>query len=176
MSCVVGLVDRKKVYLGSDGIATDIDGECRPINIPKIFKRGSFIIGFTGSIRTGQIIQRSRYRIPTSIWGWPDLIREQTTKKGAMVISDENGEVIGSNFIIGHKGKLYELLCDFQLNEVNGFGYTAIGAGSTPALGSLFTSENFDFLGPDERIRMALEAASEFSKSCGPPYTIKVLK
>jgi ATP-dependent protease HslVU (ClpYQ) peptidase subunit len=174
MSCIVGLVDKKKVYLGSDGIASTEDGDKHPVNAIKIFKKGSYIFGFAGSIRTGQIIQRSTYKLPKNIWGWPDLIREQITKKGAIFTPEGQGELQSSNFIIGHKGKLYELLCDFQLNEVNEEGYTAIGAGSMLALGSLYTSKGLDFT-PTERVYLALNTATQFVTSCGPPYTIEVL-
>jgi ATP-dependent protease HslVU (ClpYQ) peptidase subunit len=175
MSCIVGLVDKKKVYLGSDGIASTEDGDMHPIYAIKMFKRGSYILGFAGSIRTGQIIQRGSYKLPKNIWGWPDIIREQITEKGAIVTAEGQVQIQMSNFIIGHKGKLYELLSDFQINEVNEEGYTAIGAGTTVALGSLFTSKGLDFT-PEQRIYLALNAAAEFVASCGPPYTIKVLE
>ncbi len=174
MSCVIGLVDKKKVYLGSDGVASTEDGDSRPIDAIKIFKRGSYLFGFAGSIRTGQIIQRGRYRLPKTIWGWPDIIREQITKKGAMT-SQEQAELQTCNFIVGYKNKLYEILADFQLNEINEKGYTAIGSGSSIAFGSLFTSDGLNFT-PEQRIYLALNAAAEFARSCGPPYTIKVLK
>ncbi len=174
MSCIVGLVDKKKVYLGSDGIASTDDGDKHPINAIKIFRRGSYLFGYAGSIRTGQIVQRGTYKLPKNIWGWPDLIREQITKKGAMIISEGQGQIQSSNFIIGHKGKLYELLCDFQLNEVNKLGYTAIGAGSMAALGSLYTSNGLDFTA-EQRVYLALDSATEFLTSCGLPYTIEVI-
>ena len=174
MSCIIGLVDKKKVYLGSDGIASTEDGDKHPVNAIKIFRRGSYLFGYAGSIRTGQIVQRSTYKIPTNIWGWPDLIREQITTKGVIFTTEGNGELQGSNFIIAHKGKLYELLCDFQLNEVNEIGYTAIGSGSTVALGSLYTSNGLDFT-PEQRVYLALDAATQFVASCGPPYTIEEL-
>ena len=144
MSCVIGLIHRKQVFLGSDGIASTDDGDARPIHAVKIFSRGSFLIGFAGSIRTGQIIQRSSYRLPKRIWGWPDLIREQITIKGAMTNQDQ-AEIQTCNFIIGYKGKLYEVLADFQMNEVNHHGYTAIGSGSPIAFGSLFILASSSF-------------------------------
>ena len=174
MSCIVGLVDKKKVYLGCDGIASTEDGDTHPVHAIKIFKRGSYLFGFAGSIRTGQIIQRASYKLPKTIWGWPDVIREQITEKGAMVRGEGQVQIQMSNFLIANKGKLYELLSDFQINEVNEEGYAAIGAGSTIALGSLFTSKGLDFT-PEQRIYLALNASTEFVASCGPPYTIKVL-
>jgi len=174
MSCVVGLVHKKFVYIGCDGIASTEDGERRPIHAIKIFRKGPYLIGFAGSIRTGQIIQQNDFKPPKGIYGWPDAIREQITEKGAMVKSDESGEMQATNFLIAYKGKLYELLCDFQINEVNADGYTAIGAGSGIALGSLFTSKGLDFT-PEQRVQLALYSATEFMGSCGPPYLIEVL-
>jgi len=174
MSCIVGLIHKKKVYLGCDGVASTEDGDRHPINATKIFRRGSYLFGFAGSIRTGQIIQRSSYKLPRNIWGWPDIIREQITERGAMIRSEGQVEVQSSNFIIASKGKLYELLSDFQINEVNKEGYTSIGAGSSIALGSLFTSKDFD-LTPEQKVYLALNAATEFLTSCGPPYTIEVI-
>lgn len=174
MSCVIGLIDHKKVYIAADGLATTEDGEARPIIAIKIFKKGPYLVGFAGSIRTGQIIQRSRYAAPKSIWGWPDIIREQITEKGAMYSGEGHSEMQGSNFVIAHKGKLYEILSDFQINEVNETGFTSIGSGSMAAYGSLFTSKDMGMT-PEERLTLALDSASFFVKSCGPPYVIEVL-
>ena len=174
MSCVIGLVHKKKVYLASDGLASTEDGDTRPINAVKLFRKGSYLLGYAGSIRIGQIIQRGTFKLPTKIWGWPDIIREQITKKGAITKDDAQADAQTSNFVIGYKGKLYEMLSDFQMNEINKKGYTAIGAGSTIALGSLYTTADLDWE-PEDRLYKALNAATEFARACGPPFTIKVI-
>jgi len=175
MSCVIGLIDKSYVYIASDGVASTEDGDKRPIDAIKIFRKGPYIFGFAGSIRTGQIIQHGDFEPPKSIWGWPDLIREQITKKGSMITGEGQTEIQGANFLIGCKGGiLYEMLSDFQMNEVNKTGYTAIGAGSTIALGSLYTSGDLGW-GPEDRLYKALNAATEFARACGPPYKIEVL-
>lgn len=174
MSCVIGLVHKKKVYLASDGLASTDDGDTRPINAVKLFRKGSYLLGYAGSIRTGQIIQRGTFKLPTKIWRWSDIIREQITKKGAITKDDGQADAQTSNFIIGHKGKLYEILSDFQMSEINEKGYTAIGAGSTIALGSLYTTADLDWE-PEDRLYKALNAATEFARACGPPFTIKVI-
>jgi len=174
MSCVIGLVHKKNVYLAADGVATTDELELRPIDSIKIFRKGPFILGYAGSVRTGQIINYGDYDLPETIWGWADIIREQITEKGAMITSDGQTEMQGANFIIGYKKKLYEVLSDFQVNPVNSIGYTAIGSGSGFAVGSLFTSADGDFT-PEQRLYLALEAAAQFSGACGPPYKIEVL-
>lgn len=171
MSCVIGLKQKKTVWLACDGVASTEDGEIRPIVAIKLFKKGPYLMGFAGSIRTGQIIQYGKFTIPKSIWGWPDIIREQITEKGAMGQGEDQVQMQGCNFIIGHGSNLYEILSDFQINEIDHRGYTAIGAGSTIAMGSLFTSTGFSMTA-EERLRMALHAATEFVGSCGPPYKV----
>jgi ATP-dependent protease HslVU (ClpYQ) peptidase subunit len=175
MSCVIGLKHKNDVYVAADGVASTEDGDTRPIKAVKIFRRGNYLLGYAGSIRTGQIIQRGDFKAPKSIWGWPDLMREQINIGGALItIGETQSQMSGSNFIIAHKGKLYETLCDFQINEIGELGFTAIGAGATIALGSLFTSQDMDFT-PEQRLYLALESASEFARSCGPPYVIERL-
>ena len=175
MSCVIGLVHKKRVYLASDGVASTEDGDTRPIDAIKLFRKGNYLFGFAGSIRTGQIIQHGDFDIPKSIWGWPDAIREQITEKGAIITGECQGELQSSNFLIGFKqGLLYEMLADFQMNQVNETGYTAIGAGSTVALGSLYTTADLDW-SPEDRLYKALNAATQFVRSCGPPFKIEVI-
>lgn len=162
--------------MGCDGFATSDDGDRRPIKAAdiKMFRKGSYLIGFAGSIRTGQIIQRGDFKAPKQIWGWPDLIREQITEKGALITTDEQVQMQSSNFIFAHQGRLYEMLADFQMNEIDETGYTAIGAGSTIAMGSLYTSQGLD-MDVEQRIRLALKAACEFAVTCGPPFRIEML-
>ena len=56
MSCVIGLLHEGKVYIASEGIATTDDGEKRPIIANKVFRNDKYLIGFTGSVRSGQIL------------------------------------------------------------------------------------------------------------------------
>lgn len=175
MSCVIGLKHEGDVYVASDGIASTEDGDTRPIKAIKIFRKGPYLIGYAGSIRTGQIIQHGDFDLPRDIWGWPDLIREQIDEKGALItVSETQSQMSASNFLIAHGGRLYETLCDFQINEIGEMGFTAIGSGATIALGSLFTSRNLD-MDPEKRLNLALDSATEFARSCGPPYTIERL-
>ena len=70
---------------------------------------------------------------------------------------------------MAHQGKLYEILVDFQINQVA--EYDAIGAGASFAFGALYTMRKTN-LKPEQRIKIALEAAAEFDTSTGPPFWI----
>ena len=174
MSCVIGLVNGGKVYIASDGIATTDDGEKRPIICNKVFKNKNYLIGFTGSVRTGQIIGAKFFDPPQNVYELPDAIRESLTEKGSIVISNETQQQLTScNFLVGFQGRLFEILMDFQLNEVLG-DYTAIGTGAPYAMGALFASKKWN--SPEKRLKAALGAACEYDTSCGPPYTIEIME
>lgn len=173
MSCVVGLLQNGKLYLGADGFATTEGGERRPIICNKIFTNNKYFIGFTGSVRHGQLLTPKNFTPPESIYDFADAAREIFVEKGAILTSEVGQQIHSSNLLIGYNGRLYELLIDFQLNEVFG-SFTAIGSGSPYAMGSLFATKKWN--SPEKRIMNALNAASEFDTSCGLPYQIEVVE
>jgi ATP-dependent protease HslVU (ClpYQ) peptidase subunit len=174
MSCVVGLLNNGELYMGSDGVATTDDGERRPIIATKVFTNKEYLIGFTGSVRTGQLAGPKFFEPPSNIYDIPDALRENFLEKGSLVVSNETQQhLMSSNFLIGYKGRLFEILIDFQLNEVRG-DFTAIGSGATYAMGSLFATKKWN--SPEKRVLNSLQAASQFDRSCGKPFTIEVMK
>ena len=174
MSCIVGIAQEGKIYMGSDSFATTSDGERRPIIANKLFFNKEYLIGFTGSIRTGQAIRPHYFDPPNSILDFPDALREHLYEKGCVLNSEEHGQIQGSNFLIGWRGKLYEILLDFQMNETDGDCNT-IGAGATFAFGSLYTTKFIKKISPNKRIALALEAASFYTTTCGPPFDYEAI-
>ena len=173
MSCVVGLLQDGKLYIASDGIATTDEGEKRPVICIKVFKNKNYLIGFTGSVRHGQLLNARNFDPPSNIYDFPEAARNIFLEKGA-ILSTENGQQIhSSNLLIGYQGRLFEVLIDFQMNEVMG-AYTAIGSGSPYAMGSLFATQRWK--SAEKRIINALNAACEYDRSCGLPYTIEVME
>jgi len=172
MSCVVGLLKDGKLYMGSDGRASTDTGEKRPIIATKLFWNNDFLIGFAGSVRTGQLLKQEYFEVPADVSDLPDAIREHLQHKGSLAISEDQLSVQNCNFLVGFYGKLYEILTDFQINEVYG-DYLAIGSGSNWAMGSLYTSKRVK--SGEKRVLIALKAASQFDAACGPPYSIEVM-
>ena len=77
-------------------------------------------------------------------------------------------DITESNFLVIHKNKLYTILADYQMHEVE--DYYCIGSGSPYAFGSLATtSSSLVELTPEQRIDLALQAANKFDGACGPP-------
>lgn len=175
MSCVVGVIHDGKVYIGADGLATTNEGEKRPIITNKVFRNGKYLFGFTGSVRTGQVLYSRYFTPPRDIYDMPDSIREHMAQKGTLLTNEEQAQAHAANFLIGFNGRLFEILIDFQMNEVSG-NYTALGSGGPYALGSLFTTRKSYKMKPENRIIRALEAASQFDASCGPPFMTEVIE
>lgn len=173
MSTVVGFVDKSGVWIGADSAATTEGGESRFIMFKKLFRNKGYLIGCTGSIRGSQVLLPEHFDPPKDINKFPDAVREQFREKGCIALSTEDQtEVHLCNFLVGFKGKLYELLIDFQLNEI--VSYDAIGSGSSFAFGAFHAIRNTN-LAPEQKIKIALNAAACFDTSTGPPFNIQEL-
>jgi ATP-dependent protease HslVU (ClpYQ) peptidase subunit len=175
MSCVIGLKYGGKVYMGQDGIASTEDGDTRPIICEKVFVNKQYLIGFCGSVRSGQLLYPYNFDPPKKVLDFPKAVRDHFMENGALLNgTSEVGDRHEANIIIAtSKGKLYEMLVDFQMSEV--IDFTCIGSGSQCAFGSMETTKKGKKLGPKKRILLALNIASIYSRSVGPPYSIKVL-
>ena len=175
MSTVVGLKTNKGVWIGCDSRASTEDGDVRPIIAEKIFSNGHYLIGFIGSVRGGQIIRPEYFKPPKRIYDWPDALIHQHSEKQCLVVGEQQTSLMACNYVIGdmRTGKLYEILVDFQMNEIEEM--TAIGSGSNFAYGSLFSTRELNING-EQRVMMALEAAKEFDAATGAPLKVKKLE
>lgn len=170
MSCVVGLLHEGHVYIGADGFATTEDGERRPIVTDKIIRNKNYLIGYTGSVRTGQILDPHYFNPPDVIEDFVEALREHLYAKGCVATTEGGINMQSCNFLIGYKHRLHEILMDFQLNEVMG-NFTAIGSGASYAMGALYVLDKTNKIAPSTKVELALDAAAEFHVTCGPPFT-----
>lgn len=170
MSCVIGIVKDKRVWIGAENCASTGNGERKYTKLKKIFKNGPYLIGFIGDVRPGQVIMPD-WKPPKDIKDFPDALIEIFTQKGCIgVDSEAQTSIQSTNFLVAFKNRLYEILIDFQMNEID--TYTAIGAGSEFAIGSLYTTNSMKF-SPKKRITLALDAAVHHNTSCAGPYIIR---
>ncbi len=137
MSTVVGIVKDGKIWMGADSYATTADGERRRIMCKKIFVNPPYLMGYIGSVRTGQVLSSREFEPPENVLDFPDCMIAQFKEKGCIFVQSDNQVLLQEgNILIGTAaGELYEVLADFQINQVEDF--TAIGSGSTFAVGSL---------------------------------------
>ena len=175
MTCIVGIMDKGKVIIGGD--SAGVSGYDLTVRADeKVFVNGEFIFGFTSSFRMGQLL-RYRFKPPfhrpdVSIdeymaTDFVDSIRKCLKDGGFAKV--ENGEESGGTFLVGYRGQLFRIDSDYQVGKpLNGFD--AVGCGELIARGALYATIDRP---PNERLRIALEAAEEFSAGVRRPFVIK---
>lgn len=180
MTCIVAIAQNGTVYMGADHAASDEkSGWILARKDPKVFKVGQYGIAFTDSFRMGQILQYSwtppKYTATKTNSGLDKFMRTKFVESvkdafraqgyGVQVSGQEDE---GGVFLIGVEGKIFTMDEDFHIAE-NIVNYMAEGSGAMFALGALHATKNQK--NPKMRIKLALEAASEFSMSVRPPFT-----
>lgn len=177
MTAIVGLAAAGgRVLIGADSAASD--GQSVILrDDPKVFCAGSFVIGFTTSFRMGQILQHamqppepkpgdSLYRF--MVVEFVNVVRAALKEGGFAHV--ENGVERGGAFLVGVRGRLFQVQDDFQVCEASA-RFDACGSGEQIALGSLATSAELS-VDPHERVKLALHAAAQFSAFVRPPFHI----
>jgi ATP-dependent protease HslVU (ClpYQ) peptidase subunit len=175
MTCIVGLVHEGKVYMGADSCSGD--GLDQHIDeMPKLFRLGNMVIGFTSSWRMGQILQY-HVDIPEEdvspdeyvVKHFIPAVRDAFREHGFTEIKDNREE--GGYFLIGMRGRLFIVQNDFSVLEPIDH-LAAIGCGDRYALGAMWTL----IQAPMECIEAGLKAAEHFSSGVMQPFKIEVLE
>lgn len=177
MTCIVGITDGKKVYLAGDsaGVA-GLDVSVRADK--KVFKNKKFVMGFTSSFRMGDILKH-RFVPPSVKKGMPldkymatdfvDAVRACFKKYAYGKL--ESGEQTGGTFLVGYKGRLFEIEDDFQVAE-QVLPFASCGCGYYYAMGSMYNDYKSGKMlkDPEKTLERALEVASTFSGGVLPPF------
>lgn len=172
MTCIVGISDNGKVYIGGDRGASD-GSSIVSLAMPKAYIRDEWIFGYAGSIGIGQIMQIINMPIiqedddPFMVLRMDvvDAFKSMMDIQGLSITEDNDTDIL-----IGIRGRLFEFSpADWSVAEVK---ETAIGSGGNFALGSLHTTSQFEAASPIYRIEQALNAATTYSPSCQQPIDI----
>jgi ATP-dependent protease HslVU (ClpYQ) peptidase subunit len=177
MTCIVGLVEKGVVHIGGD--SASVSGwTSRITRLPKVFRRGPFLIGYTTSFRMGQLLQHSLV-VPTQkdtddmrfmVTTFVECVRQLLKEKGVAKI-EANAES-GGQFLVGYRKRLYSVQSDFQVNEMAD-GFDAVGSGCEYALGALSATQGMK---PVLRVRKALAVSAHFNMAVSPPYFVRSLR
>lgn len=173
MTCIVGLVEDGKVYLGGD--SAGVAGWQLTVRADsKVFQTGPYIMGFTSSFRMGDLL---RYAFDAPTPDPDDLDRFMRTtfidsvrkclQMGGYATKDKEQEE-GGTFLVGVAGRLYRIGCDYQVGEAVD-GFFAVGCGEQLALGSLHAT-SYAGMAPHARVNLALQAAERFSAGVRGPF------
>ncbi len=184
MSCAIGIFWKNKIYMGVDSCASD--GETKyTLKNKKIFKKGDFLVSFCGSSRPFNLIQyllkfpsktqmkkiKDDFKFISTMF--VNTIKACILENGQLVTNPETGvEYMNTELLVAYNKNIYHISFDFQVDVVKD-EYLAIGSGSSFALGSLHTTSRFvvdSLYNPQNRIEWALEAASYYATTVGPPF------
>ena len=180
MTCIVGLVDNGKVYMGGD--SAGVGGYDLTIRADqKVFRNGDFLMGFTSSFRMGQLL---RYKLsPPKLHSDDDLYQYmvvqfaeavRTCLKDGGYAQNDKGEEHGGTFLVGAKGRLFSIHGDYQVGEPQDPFY-AVGCADNIALGAMYATQGKG-MNPEERVRLALQAAERYSAGVRGPFAIECLE
>ena len=172
MTCIVGIVDRGKVYIGADSLGSNgFTKEVRREH--KVFENGEFLIGGTSSFRMLNLL-KWKFN-PPSLKDGDDLHKFMCTDfvDAVRCLFVDNGYSIGTEdwnsgvFLVGIRGRLFKVESDYQVAE---YEYIACGSGEYHALGCMYNDKRKDKKAVLER---ALECAESFVTSVQRPFIIK---
>ena len=179
MTCIVGLVHNKKVYMGGDSAGVGgLDLNIRAD--PKVFKNGPFLIGYTTSFRMGQIL---RFQFNPPAQKGKDVEKYMVTKfipaahtafeKHWWMTDSEEEKEGGKNgeFLVGYRGRLFKIYGDFQV-AWNHKPFDACGCGADYAKGAMDVLYKNSKLTPEKKVEKALESAESFSGGVRAPFLI----
>lgn len=176
MTCICGIAAEGKVWLAGDRMASNGFIKYESTR-PKVFKNGSFLIGYTTSFRMGQLLEFK--------WSEPPRISSKTDEEYLFTdvidsikkvfkdndwSSGDQGEDAGGQFLIGFRGKLYEMQPNFSLM---GCGVLAsVGSGMYHAAATIYNLQKHTDLSTEEIMGEAIETASKFVVSVGSDFDI----
>jgi len=195
MTCIIGLEEDGRVYMGGDSCTT-AGYETRTIKGKKVFfigKNAQILVGASGSGRMTQILQYNFKPPPFGTFEAEEYLCKlfvpklrKAIRKHGYIHTENQTENISENgrFLIGFKGQLFTIYDDFQVHQTED-GLQALGSGREYALGVMrfyqsMAKQNSIASGvigsPTSGIVNALKIAGYFTGSVAPPYYIEVIK
>ncbi len=179
MTCIIGLVNNGRVYIGGDSAGVDSHRLLYTTRADeKVFQRGQYLIGFTTSFRMGQVLRYGgSLPVPPDdstelhkfmCTSFVDAIKLIFEDAGYGKKQGEEGDE-GGQFIIGVKGRLFIVHADYQIEETTE-GFSSVGCGDMLAFGALAVTGH---MAPFDRITTCLNAVTRFSAGVRAPFLIK---
>ncbi len=186
MTAIVGYIDNGgDVHLAGDTRAMSTsDYSAHSLADGKVFRTGSYLMGYTTSFRMGQVLEHS-FVPPNPMPGAPCDMRFMVNvfvtklraafKANGFATKDKEVEE-GGTFLVGYVGEsykargiLYRIQEDYAVLQ-NSYNFDACGCGSQIIMGSMFSSDK-PYYSTVDRLLTALEAAAAFSGGVGGPFT-----
>lgn len=178
MTCIIGYVDDEgSMYLAGDSAAS-AGYDLTIKRTPKVFAKGGMLIGVAGYWRMAQIIQylydfpeheaevsTEEYIVAHFVEGLREAVRDAGHVRKEM--EQERHE---SSILVAYQGQLFEIEGNYQVTDTK-HNFYAIGSGAPYALGVMYATEGSLSDEPLLRLKLALEAAEEFSTGVRAPFS-----
>ena len=172
MTCIVAIKDQGKLYFGADSHLSEKDYSFA-MRSPKIYRKGPFVFGYSGSVRAGKVFQYDLQLPPVDYLNLDRYMNSEfitalmdCAERNRLLIDEEKESNDIADLIVGINGRLWEIQSHVQSVELN-VEYMASGSGAKVALGSLYSTKN---LPPKQRVKLALEASAIYSWGVGKPF------
>ena len=169
MTAIVAVSDHGRVMLGADSMYCDGD-EVIVSADPKVWRIGDWVLGAAGHVSWMDVL--------TKHMRWPKCTRRNVDTTARLDVPRElrrAAQELGMDLedyecvaVFGAHGRLYLIDSETVVVAVSE-GFTAIGSGRQPALGSLYATRRSK-LTPRHRMRTALEAAERYCASVRRPW------
>lgn len=172
-TCIVAVkTKRDGIWLGGDSAGTTAYYAQFEMRMPKIFRNGPCLIGYTSSFRMGQLLQY-KLTVPTRkkdqgrdhfmIQDFTEAVRTCLKDGGFAKVKDDHHE--GGTFIVVYDGEIYKIQDDYSC-LAHADPYAAVGCGDDFAYGALYTVKSLS----RESVLLALRAARHASAGVGAPF------
>ena len=185
MTCIVGLVDGKSVWLGGDRAATDGGLNRTLLKEPKIFKKGEVGFGVCGLPKVMDALKHG-IELPKQANGddrgflvtelvpaiRDGLVKLDAAGKDTSPFGGTGEVVFEGAMLVAYRGRLYTLEGNFQLVEGDE-KFASVGSGSKLALGSFNATRKM--WSAKKRVLAALDASTK-NAGCAPPFDTLVVK
>jgi hypothetical protein len=176
MTCVIGLLKDKKIYMGADNVCSTKEYLQKRAD-PKVFIKDTMIFGCTSSYRMINLLQY-QFEIPhfdtkttSDVYMYTIFIedvRKLFKNKGFTEIN--NNVETGGTFIVGFQNNLYEIQNDFQISKHTD-SFCCIGTGMYFAYGAMKALQCSN-LTAEEQIIKSLEISEYYDPFVRRPFTI----
>ena len=180
MTCIAGLIQDDKIYIGGDAAFDTGTGIIRSKN-PKVYKKGEFIFGVSGYLSVMHALTHVmvfppcyEYQDPFEyiVNNFVPSYRSALHELGLIEL-DNGVERNRSEVLVGFRGHLFNIGTDFSVLESYDNFYS-VGSGALYAMGALHATKDLK-LKPHDRVLRALEAASEYDECVLRPFEVEVL-
>lgn len=178
MTIIAGAISEDgTVFIGGDGASVQ-NGDCiRMAAEPKVYQVADFLLGLTGTVRVCQI---AGYLFKPPKHNGEDVesymvrkfapaLKKAMGKEGGEIDDKDEGDVMDGRCLVGYRGRLFEIDSGYGV-FMPVLPYHAIGCADQIGLGAMYAARR---VSPEQKVRIALEAAAEFDANIRGPFTIK---